>query len=93
MQPTTKTTIKCNIYLPIRHKQKERGEGERDRDRDRERERGFKELANWLTQLWRQLSLQSARQISQLENQGRVHVAIQIQRQSGNRIPFFSGGP
>lgn len=50
-------------------------------------------LRNWLTQFWRLASLQSAEQRSQLENQRRVNVATQIQRQSGGRIPFISEGP
>lgn len=42
-------------------------------------------------QLWSLASLKSAGQASRLESQERVDIVAQIQRQSGDRIPFYSG--
>lgn len=58
-------------------------------DRDRKGERFL--LRNLFTQLWRLGSPKSAGLADRLEIQKRVHIATQIQRQSGGKISSSLG--
>lgn len=83
-----------HIYMHIYTWREGGKEGRQEGKRELERDRGRYSLRNWLSQLWRLTRSKSAGWVGSLETQGRVSVAVQMQRLSVGRIPssFEEGG-